>query len=340
MLHDSGTVIIGRNEGERLTRCLRSVSDSGRKVVYVDSGSTDGSVQSAAAAGCEVVRLLPSSPFTAARARNAGFERLLRLQRDLDFVQFVDGDCELDAGWLDRAERELRERPDAGIVCGVLTERSPSSSIYNRLCQMEWKGSIGEVDECGGIFMVRVSAFCAARGFRPDMIGGEEPDLCLRLRQAGWKVVRVAAAMATHDAAMTTLAQWSRRAVRYGYACAARQGRTWTRSMASSLAWGGVLPAAMVASLAAATLMPQALAVAGLIAAAYGVLALRVYRFRCRFYDDPADAALYAVFCVLSKLPQCWGMWTYWTGRHAEVKSRPSVERAVVESATGGALNQ
>ena len=38
-----GIVTIGRNEGERLRRCLSSVVGRGMPVVYVDSDSTDGS---------------------------------------------------------------------------------------------------------------------------------------------------------------------------------------------------------------------------------------------------------------------------------------------------------
>jgi len=45
---DVAIVAIGRNEGERLKRCLRSVVGKARTVVYVDSGSADGSAEFAA----------------------------------------------------------------------------------------------------------------------------------------------------------------------------------------------------------------------------------------------------------------------------------------------------
>jgi glycosyltransferase involved in cell wall biosynthesis len=97
-----GAVLIGRNEGARLLRCLASVTGKAVRVVYVDSGSTDGSVAAAAAAGAEVVVLDMAQPFTAARARNAGIERL-RTGPQLDYIQFVDGDCELQPNWIDTA---------------------------------------------------------------------------------------------------------------------------------------------------------------------------------------------------------------------------------------------
>ena len=72
MVMGIGVVVIGRNEGLRLERCLISLVGSAQKVVYVDSGSTDGSVQMALRLGVEVVELDMTIPFTAARARNEG----------------------------------------------------------------------------------------------------------------------------------------------------------------------------------------------------------------------------------------------------------------------------
>ena len=43
-------------------------------------------------------------------------------------MQFVDGDCEIDPGWLDRGLRELEARPDVAVVCGRRRERYPQAS--------------------------------------------------------------------------------------------------------------------------------------------------------------------------------------------------------------------
>src|SRR5262245_15725439 len=88
-----GIVTIGRNEGERLRRCLNSLVRHGLPIVYVDSNSNDGSVELARSLGVEVVELDTSRPIGASRARNEGFERLCQIHPDLRFVQFVDGDC-------------------------------------------------------------------------------------------------------------------------------------------------------------------------------------------------------------------------------------------------------
>ena len=199
-----GVVAIGRNEGERLHQCLASLySSSAAAVVYVDSGSTDGSAQWARDHGAEVIDLGLGAPFTAARARNAGFKRLKEIAPDLACVQFVDGDCQLVESWPEHALTFLGQHPDVGAVCGRRRERYPERSIYNWLCDQEWNGPIGEVRAFGGDVMIRVIAFDSAGGYRDDLIAGEDPELGVRLRAAGWHIWRLDAEMTLHDAAMT-----------------------------------------------------------------------------------------------------------------------------------------
>jgi glycosyltransferase involved in cell wall biosynthesis len=217
---DVGVVVIGRNEGERLRRCLASVLGRGLPVVYVDSASTDGSADAASSMGAEVVDLDMSLPFSAARARNAGFERLTQIAPGVSFVQFVDGDCEIVDGWIERGRRELESRGDVAVVCGRRRERFPKASVYNRLADLEWDTPIGEVESCGGDAMIRTEAFKAAGQFDPSVAAGEEPELCQRIRAKGWKVLRIDAEMTLHDSAMLTFGQWSKRAIRSGYGAA------------------------------------------------------------------------------------------------------------------------
>ena len=177
-----GVVVIGRNEGARLERCLASVNPGVHRTVYVDSGSTDGSVAVAESAGATVVRLDLSRPFTAARARNAGLEALVRQQPGLVFVQFIDGDCELAAGWLETARAFLDSHEQVGVVCGRRRERHPERSVYNRLCDLEWDTPVGETPNAAATSWSASRPSCEVGGFRPDLIAGEEPELCVRLR--------------------------------------------------------------------------------------------------------------------------------------------------------------
>lgn len=212
-----GVVVIGRDEGERLRGCLESLTGHGLTLIYVDSGSQDESVALAHALGVEVVALDLSIPFSAARARNTGFERLSRRDSTIAYVMFVDGDCEVVAGWIERAVAELDARPDAAVVCGRRREKFPSDSVYNRLADLEWDTPVGEATACGGDAMMRASAFQQVGGFDPTVPAGEEPELCQRFRAAGWRIFRIDAEMTRHDLAMTRFRQWWRRAFRTGY---------------------------------------------------------------------------------------------------------------------------
>ncbi|MFW8595362.1 glycosyltransferase [Cribrihabitans neustonicus] len=294
---DLGAVVIGRNEGERLARCLASLQGQVAQLVYVDSGSTDGSVEMARQMGAGVVELDMARPFTAARARNAG---LAALRGDLDLVQFVDGDCEVDAAWLPAATRFLAANPGVAAVCGRRRERFPEASVYNRLCDAEWDTPAGETASCGGDVLMRAGALRAAGGYREGLIAGEEPELCLRLRRAGWRIWRLEAEMTRHDAAMRRFGQWWQRSRRAGHAFAegaALHGkapeRHWVTETRRALLWGAVLPGVLL--LAALLFGPWALA--GLLI--YPAQVLRLL---------PRLGAERAVFLVLGKFAEAAGV--------------------------------
>ncbi len=250
-----GIVIIGRNEGERLKLCLASVCRAGASFVYVDLGSTDGSQAAAYRIGAQVVDLDMSQPFTAARARNAGFTALLARNPAIEYVQFIDGDCELVDGWLETAHAFLAAHSDVAIVSGRNRERYPERSVYNRLCDIEWNTPVGETRVCGGNFLARVEAFKSVGGFRDTLIAGEEPDLCLRLSERGWRIWRLDQEMTLHDAAIFTMRQAWRRAVRSGHAFAEvswlhrDEAFDWHRSVWSAVAWTGLLTVSLAGSM-------------------------------------------------------------------------------------------
>jgi GT2 family glycosyltransferase len=293
-----GLVAIGRNEGERLRACLASAGRLVDKLVYVDSGSTDGSIALAQELGAEVVDLDLSLPFTAARARNEGFARLSTLLPDLEFVQFIDGDCELDSDWIAKASAFLRSHDDVAVACGRRRERNPGASVYNRLCDMEWDTPVGETDACGGDALIRSAAFRQVSGYEPSLIAGEEPDMCWRMKQHGWRIYRLDAEMTLHDAAMTRFSQWWLRNKRSGHASAEAYQRRKSdgdkralREILSNVAWS--LPPAW-------PLWP--------------LLWLRVYQRR-------RDTA-FATFIVLGKLPHFHGQLKFWMDRARRRHSR------------------
>ena len=318
-----GVVAIGRNEGERLRHCLESVVQQVAQVVYVDSGSRDRSVELARSLGVEVVELDLAIPFTAARARNAGFARLLELHPQMDYVQFVDGDCEVVSGWLAQAQQVLDTQPDVVVVCGRRRERFPDATLYNRLCDLEWDTPVGEAKACGGDALMRVSAIQAVGGYNPTLIAGEEPELCVRLRQAGGKILRIDAEMTWHDAQMTRFGQWWKRAVRAGYAYAegaflhgAPPEKHWVKETRSIRLWGGIVPA--IALLAALPTHGWSL----VLLAAYPLITVRIYQYARRIGRSAADAWLFAGSCVLAKFPQMQGQMRFYWGKWFKRPSR------------------
>jgi GT2 family glycosyltransferase len=318
-----GVVAIGRNEGERLRTCLASVMNGARSVVYVDSGSTDDSVAWARSQGAEVVELDLATPFTAARARNAGLERLVVVAPELVYVQFADGDCELIRGWIERAERELESDPKLAVVCGRRRERHPEASIYNRLCDMEWNTPIGPAKSCGGDALMRVSALREVGGFDPGLIAGEEPELCVRLRQRGWGILRVEAEMTLHDAAMTRFGQWWKRNVRAGHAAAEGASmhgkppeRHLVRETRSNWFWGALVPI-----LALGPAWPSR-GWSGLVLCGYGILSWRIRRSVKKRGFSNRDARAYAMFATLGKAPQMLGQLKFVMSRMFGKRSR------------------
>ena len=299
-------VVIGRNEGVRLKACLASLQGEAERIVYVDSGSTDGSLEAARALGAETVALDLSTPFTAARARNAGIEALAAGAVP-DIVQFVDGDCEIRPGWIAAARDFLAARPRAGVVCGRRRERFPEASRWNRLCDAEWDTPVGPALACGGDAAMRWEAVAAAGGFDPSLIAGEEPELCVRLRAAGWEVWRIDREMTLHDAAMTRFAQWWSRSRRAGHAFAegaALHGgppeRHWVGETRRALSWGAGLP---LAALLGALVTPWALLLLLAWPAQVVRLALRAGGGRAAWER--------AFFLTLGKIPEAAGALEY-----------------------------
>lgn len=317
-MKDFGIVIIGRNEGERLLRCFASIPNGVPRntIIYVDSGSIDRSVEIAQSLGIGIVRLDMSSPCSAARARNDGFQYLVQHQPNLHFVQFIDGDCELCEGWLDTALNYFSKHNECGIVAGRTIEKYPDQSVYNRLCDLEWLTPAGIVTSCGGIFMARTDAFHKVGGFNQNMFAGEEPELCYRLRILGWEIHRLDAPMVFHDAGMTQFSQWWKRSMRSGSAYAqgyALHGRgkekyCLTNSLRIWL-WAFFVPIGIL--FFTAFFSPWWLC----CLMAFPVQIWRIALSVNSRFNNRKLSLLYAFFNMLGKFPQLCGQLSYWTKR-------------------------
>jgi len=303
-----GVVAIGRNEGRRLIACLESVKSQTDSIVYVDSGSVDGSQRVAGQLGAVVVDLDMTLPFTAARARNAGFAVMKRLRPELRFVQFIDGDCILAQSWLSAALTFMNQRADVAVVCGRRREQHPDETVFNHLADIEWDTPVGEALACGGDALVRVEAFESVEGYRPELIAGEEPEMCLRLRERGWKIWRIDADMTFHDAALQRFGQWWLRAVRCGYAYAevSRLHRTspcaiWRMETRRASLWAGLVPLCI---LIGAVVHP-------IILALTLIYPIQIIRIAVRRGPHLKQSWSYGLFATIGKFAELQGIATF-----------------------------
>lgn len=300
-----GIVVIGRNEGERLRASLTSVSQLGYPVVYVDSGSTDDSVQLAEAYVSAVHTLDRSSPFSAARARNEGFDVITKQFPDLKYVQFVDGDCVVASNWFDAAIKVLEDKTSLSLVLGHRTELQPDLTIYNRLAAIEWNSPVGALTNFGcliGSFLIKVEVFRIMHGFKTNVIAGEDSELGVRMSLAGYKMEKIDHHMETHDANILVFSQWWSRAVRAGHAIGQRayiNGNTpvqdCVKERKSTIVWGVVMPLIFLLSL---WLYPL---VSLVILALYIVLFFKVHKYSKSLGLNAKDAMIYTMSIVVGK---------------------------------------
>lgn len=311
-----GIVVIGRNEGERLRRCLASVAQAAH-CVYVDSASSDGSVAMARAMGVAVVELAAPPALSAARGRNAGMAQLIAATPELRYIQFVDGDCEVQPGWLARAIAALEDDPGLAIVFGRRRERFPDASIYNALCDDEWNVPVGEVQACGGDIMVRVDAIRPVGGYDAGLIAGEDPDLAYRIRKAGWRIRRLDAEMTLHDAAILRFGQWWKRATRTGHAYAelAHRHPERQRQRLRVIGWGLVLPLVFAAGLLGALLIDTWLGLVPLAAALLWLAQALRMAWRRRRDLSPRIALAYGFLLMTAKFAEGIGLLRYVRGQ-------------------------
>ena len=314
-LPDVAVVVIGRNEGERLRRCLASVLQVNYprellQVIYVDSHSTDDSLQLAQGMGIRTVAL--DGPTTPARGRNAGWRAA-----EASFILFLDGDTIVDPEFLRRALPEMTDPKVAG-VCGDRREMSADDSVYNAVFDLDWRACYGTVDYFGGDALVRMEALRAVDGYTESLIAGEEPEMCWRMRHRGYSILQIQAPMTQHDLAMRSFRQYWWRSVRTGWAYAnvsslyaATDDPLWLREsqhiIAHAAFWSGLILCAIAVSIWKGSLLACLLALLVVIAQCLRP-ALRV-RARAKLLWH---AIAYGVHSEFQHFPILWGHMRYW----------------------------
>jgi GT2 family glycosyltransferase len=322
-------VVIGRNEGQRLTRCLESVSRihgiAGKlDLIYVDSASYDGSPQAACQLGAQVI-VLREGRTTAARGRNAGWQRAPN-----PYILFLDGDTIVNPDFPQAALNILKADPAIAAVWGHRRELRPEHSLYNRVLDLDWIYPPGVSDFCGGDVLMRRTALAEVEGYDPDLIAGEEPELCRRLRTRGYRILHIDSAMTGHDLNMTNFGQYWRRAIRAGHAYAQISKRfrgsddpSWSQesrknifSAICCMAWFVVgLPLlAFHSPLILAWLVPPLF-----------LTARTAWKARWKAPGQWCLLWLYGIHSHLQHIPILFGQVSYWWDRHSG-KQRGTIE--------------
>jgi cellulose synthase/poly-beta-1,6-N-acetylglucosamine synthase-like glycosyltransferase len=339
-------VVIGRNEGERLVRCLESVRalrglEGGVELIYADSASTDGSPARAAALGARVIAVESSHP-TAALGRNAGWRAATGA-----FVLFLDGDTILHPDFARVALDAITADETLAGVWGHRRELHPERSIYNRVLDLDWIFPPGLTDYCGGDVLMRRAALASVDGYDATLIAGEEPELCRRLRAKGYRILHIDAPMTGHDLAMTHLRQYWRRAVRTGHAYAEVSRRfrgspdpLWqgsrTRNLLRGPFWALAPVAAAVACVASRSLWP-ALGLLALLLA----LALRSAAKISWKSSDRVALFLYGLHSHLQQVPIFLGQVQFdWNARRGTRQGLIEYKGDADADADAGAANE
>jgi GT2 family glycosyltransferase len=313
-------VIIGRNEGARLVRCLESIRGMAPvggpvEIVYADSNSTDGSPERAAAAGARVIAV-DSGPPTAARGRNAGWQAASGT-----YILFLDGDTILHPRFAAKALAAFGD-PRVAVVFGNRREIHPEASIYNRILDLDWNGPAGEADYCGGDAVIRRDVLEEVGGYDETLIAGEEPEMCRRMRGLGYRILHLDVPMTGHDLAMTRWSQYWRRAVRCGHAYAEVAERFrgtalpfWEREVRHNRRQTAILALMPAGTLAVAAVTSWWLL--ALIPLFYGALAVRTARRAAWKGGSRSTMLLYGLHSHLQQFPIFLGQWQFYRDRRA-----------------------
>jgi len=192
-------IIIGRNEGWKLTKCFQSVIDTinynkleNHEIIYVDSQSTDDSIERAKKFS-EIKIFQIIGQCNAAIARNIGAK-----ESSGDTLFFIDGDMEILPEFLPLVfEEEKKLKYD--FVSGQLIDHF--YDVANNLLYKKNHISINKEqykETTGGIFLINRELWDSVNGMKTKYRVNEDLDLGLRLSQKGTKLLRKIEVLAKH----------------------------------------------------------------------------------------------------------------------------------------------
>ena len=182
-------VIIGRNEAANLPRTFESVLKVTENIVFVDSNSSDNSIEIAKKYGIARIIKVVSSNGTAALSRAKGAREVTT-----PFIHFLDGDETLEPGWLESALEKINS---SELICGVhgykKVYKENDSDFVILADQKDW-----EPDYLQGAFLIERQVYEEAGGMETRIFGEEERDLYVRVKALGKQIWYIHHLMAGH----------------------------------------------------------------------------------------------------------------------------------------------
>lgn len=194
-------IIIGKNEGWRLQKCLQSISYvveqdaiANYEIIYVDSQSTDNSIELAKQYGAKAFLIIGEC--NAAIARNIGAQEAIG-----DILFFIDGDMELFPGFLPKVLNEngkLKYPFMSGIFNDIVHDLDWNYLHTSRRHKIQEGDSDSVETTTGGLFLIEYSLWNKVGGMDTRFKRSQDYDLGLRLSQMGCPLHRKAILLANH----------------------------------------------------------------------------------------------------------------------------------------------
>ncbi len=189
-------IVIGKNEGARLDACLQSVREAlsllSHELLYVDSRSTDDSLQIAASHGARCF-LLEETHTTAGLGRFVGTQ-----EAHGEYLLFLDGDMRLHKDFVEHAITAMVQRGYDG-ACGIRRDVYLRADGSESVCE-NYYGCTAErlAPEFGGAILLKAEALASCGGWSTDTVACEESELHARLLASHLRIVELPVPMITH----------------------------------------------------------------------------------------------------------------------------------------------
>ena len=182
-------VIIGRNESQHLPRTFRSVLKVTNNIIFVDSNSSDNSVQIAKDFNIKTILRVTSSYGTAALSRSVGATHV-----STKYIHFLDGDETIEKDWVDKALLKIKSDKNIAGVHGYKKVFKKNDKDYTILSdKADW-----EPDYLQGAFLIDRKIYEMSGGMETRIFGEEERDLYLRVKSLGYEIWYIHELMASH----------------------------------------------------------------------------------------------------------------------------------------------